>query len=76
MLPPLQKRRNNIMAKEVWVDKEECISCGLCVDNLPDVFRYDDNGKAEAYNSSGASEDEIESEAIDQCPVGCIHWKE
>lgn len=63
------------MANEVWVDKEECISCGLCVDNLPEVFRYDDDGKAEAFNSTGASEDEIQEEAIDQCPVGCIHWK-
>jgi ferredoxin len=35
-----------------------------------------DNGKAECFDSSGATEAEIESEAIDVCPVSCIHWKE
>jgi len=64
------------MARTVWVDQEECISCGLCVDNLPEVFRYNDEGKAEAFDSAGAGEEEIQSEAIDQCPTECIHWKE
>jgi ferredoxin len=64
------------MAKSPWVDQDECISCGLCVDNLPDVFRLADNGKAECYNPGGATEAEIQSEAIDVCPVECIHWKE
>ncbi len=64
------------MARIVWVDKEECISCGLCVDNLPDVFQFDDDNKAEAYDSAGASEEEIQTEAIDQCPSECIHWKD
>jgi len=35
-----------------------------------------DNGKAECYNPGGASEEVIQSEAIDMCPVECIHWKE
>lgn len=64
------------MAKQAWVDQDECISCGLRIDNLPGVFRYADNGKAECFDSSGATEEEIESEAIDVCPVVCIHWKE
>lgn len=64
------------MAREVWVDEESCISCGLCVGNLPNVFRYADSGKAECFDPAGASEDEIQNEAIDICPVQCIHWKE
>ncbi len=64
------------MAKIPYVDKEECTSCGLCVDNLPDVFRLDENELAECYNSEGASDEEIQEEAIDICPVECIHWKE
>ena len=64
------------MARVPWVDQDVCISCGLCIDNLPGVFRYADNGKAECFDSGGASEDEIQSGAIDVCPVECIHWKE
>jgi ferredoxin len=63
------------MAKNVNVDKDECISCGACVDTCPDVFRMDDDNLAEVFNPNGASEDEIQ-EAIDSCPVECIHWEE
>jgi ferredoxin len=63
------------MAREVWVDEEECISCGLCIDNVPEVFRFADSGKAECFDPAGASEETIQSEAIDACPVQCIHWK-
>jgi ferredoxin len=62
--------------KEVYVDQDECINCGLCTTNLPAVFRFADNGKAEAYDPDGAPEEAIQSEAIDVCPVSCIHWKE
>lgn len=63
------------MAKEPWVDQGVCISCGLCTDNVPEVFRFADNGKAEAYDPVGASEDAIQRDAIDVCPVSCIHWR-
>jgi len=64
------------MAKTPYVDKEECISCQLCVTNLPDVFRMDEDDKAECYNPTGATEEEIQLNAIDVCPVTCIHWEE
>lgn len=64
------------MEKTPWVDKDECIGCELCVSNYPDVFRMDDDGKAECFNASGATEAEIQSEAIDACPVSCIQWQE
>lgn len=63
------------MAKEPWVDQDVCISCGLCTDNVPEVFRFADNGKAECYDPTGASEEEIQNNAIDVCPVACIHWQ-
>ena len=63
------------MAKTPWVDKEECIGCELCVSSCPGVFRMDENGKAECFDARGASEEEIESGAIDACPVSCIHWQ-
>ncbi len=63
------------MQKAVWVDQDECISCGICVDSVPEVFRFADNGKAEAFDPAGAGEEAIQG-AIDSCPVSCIHWKE
>lgn len=63
------------MAREPFVDQDLCISCGLCIDNLPSVFRFGDSGKAECYDPTGASEEEIQNEAIDICPVSCICWK-
>jgi ferredoxin len=64
------------MKKTVSVDQDECISCGLCIENVPEVFRFADSGKAEAFDPAGASEVTIQKEAIDVCPVSCIHWKE
>ena len=64
------------MEKIVYVDQDECISCGLCIDNVPEVFRFAENGKAEAFESTGASEETIQQSAIDICPVNCIHWQE
>lgn len=64
------------MAREIIVDEDVCISCGLCINNLPEVFRFNANGKAECYDPEGAPEDEIQSEGIDACPVLCIHWKD
>lgn len=62
------------MAKKPYVDGAACISCNLCVDTVPEVFRLDDDGIAEVYDSSGANEVRIQ-EAIDACPVACIHWQ-
>ena len=64
------------MARIPWVNQDECISCGLCVANLPAVFRFDDSGKAECFDPGGASEDDIQDNAIDICPVSCILWQE
>ena len=64
------------MAREPLVDKDVCISCGLCIDNVPGVFQFGDDGKAECYDAQGATEDEIQSGAIDACPVSCIHWSD
>jgi len=63
------------MARTPFVDKEECTSCGLCADNLPEVFRLDEDGLAECYNAGGAGEEEIQELAIDACPAECIHWR-
>jgi ferredoxin len=61
------------MAREVYVDQDVCIGCGLCTNLVPEVFRLNDNGVSEPYNQSGSDEAKIQ-EAIDSCPVNCIHW--
>jgi len=63
------------MAKTVWIDKEQCIGCELCVNCCPGVFRMDADTKAEVFDPSGDSEETIQ-EAIEMCPVSCIHWQE
>ncbi len=63
------------MAKVPYVNQDECISCGLCVEICPEVFRLNDKDLSEVYNPAGAPEAKIQ-EAIDSCPVQCIQWKE
>jgi ferredoxin len=63
------------MAKIPYVDKDVCIGCQICVTSVPEVFRMDDSNLAEVYDPEGASEKAIQ-EAIDSCPVSCIHWEE
>jgi ferredoxin len=54
--------------------EEECIACGACEDLCPEVFRLNEVlGFAQVINPGGGSEDKIE-EAMDACPVQCIHW--
>ena len=62
------------MAAKVYVDQEICIGCGLCVSIVPEVFRLNDAGVSEVKNQAGAGEAKIQ-EAIDSCPVNCIHWR-
>ncbi len=64
------------MNREAKVDQDMCIGCGICADNLPDVFHMDSNGKAECFDPGGATEEEIQLQAIDLCPVTCIHWQQ
>ena len=62
------------MAKIAFVDQEECTGCGLCEEVCPEVFRMNEDDVSEVYAAEGASEDKIQ-EAIDGCPVECIHWE-
>jgi ferredoxin len=64
------------MARRVYVDDEECIGCGSCEEICPDVFVLnEDTEKAEVINPEGGPEDLIE-EAMEACPVECIHWED
>jgi len=64
------------MGKAVYIDEEECIACGSCVEICPEVFQMREDGeKAVVLKPEGGPEDLIQ-EAIDTCPVSCIHWED
>lgn len=56
---------------------EGCISCGACVAACPEVFRFDEDGIAQAYASQVPPECEAAAtEARDACPVSVIDIEE
>ena len=59
------------MAKNVKVDAELCIGCGLCVSLAPDCFKLNDSGKSEVIGENCADEAKCQ-EAVDSCPVRAI----
>ena len=52
------------MAKKVYIDEEECIGCGSCVEICPEVFQMKEEEKAEVIKPEGGPEDMVQ-EAID-----------
>jgi ferredoxin len=63
------------MSKIPYVDQDECTGCGLCEEVCPEVFQLNEDDVAEVHDPEGAPEEQIQ-EAIDSCPVECIHWQE
>lgn len=54
------------------VDKEGCISCGLCVSTCPEVFAFDEDGIAEANGKLTDSNFASAESARSACPVAVI----
>ena len=60
----------------VYIDEDECLGCGTCVELCPEVFELnEDTEKAEVIMPEGGPQDEIE-DAIDNCPAACIFEKD
>ncbi|TVQ14413.1 MAG: ferredoxin [Leptolyngbya sp. DLM2.Bin27] len=60
--------------KGVYVDEITCIGCRHCAHVARNTFYIEpDHGRSRVYRQDGDSEDLIQ-EAIDTCPVDCIHW--
>ncbi|KAI3795242.1 hypothetical protein L1987_37891 [Smallanthus sonchifolius] len=57
----------------VFVDEFSCIGCKNCANVCSDVFMIEeDHGRARACNQHGSPD--LVQQAIDSCPVDCIHW--
>ncbi|KAI7754884.1 hypothetical protein M8C21_025732 [Ambrosia artemisiifolia] len=57
----------------VFVDEFSCIGCKNCANVCSTVFMIEeDYGRARVCNQQGNPD--LVQEAIDSCPVDCIHW--
>lgn len=60
--------------KAVWVDEAVCIGCRYCAHVATNTFVVEPQwGRSRAVRQDGDSTERIQ-EAIDTCPVDCIHW--
>ena len=58
----------------VYVDEVTCIGCKHCAHVARNTFYIEeDYGRSRVYRQDGDTEAVIQ-EAIDTCPVDCIHW--
>ncbi|HEX3026639.1 MAG TPA: ferredoxin [Clostridia bacterium] len=55
------------------IDRSGCISCGLCPEVCPEVFRMAEDGFAEVHAEEVPAEAEAKAvEAQESCPVSVI----
>lgn len=55
------------------IDRSGCISCGLCAETCPEIFRIADDGVAEVVQETVPEEFQSAAlEAQDGCPVSVI----
>lgn len=64
----------SLRQKAVWVDEAVCIGCRYCAHVAVNTFVVEPHwGRSRAIRQDGDSTALIQ-EAIDTCPVDCIHW--
>jgi ferredoxin len=65
-----------VRQRGVYVDEPTCIGCLHCAHVARNTFYIEpDYGRSRVIRQDGDSE-ELVQEAIDTCPVNCIHWAE
>lgn len=63
-----------VRQKGVYVDEITCIGCKHCAHVARNTFYIEpDYGRSRVIRQDGDTEEVIQ-EAIDTCPVDCIHW--
>ena len=64
----------SLRQQAVWVDEAVCIGCRYCAHVATNTFLVEPVwGRSRAIRQDGDSTETIQ-EAIDTCPVDCIHW--
>jgi ferredoxin len=59
------------------VDRDACISCGLCVSECPEVFEFDEEDISTVIQDPVEAEnEECARAAADGCPTNAIHIEE
>lgn len=61
---------------KAFVDQDICIGCGLCAETVPQVFKMNDDGKAEAFAQTTETNQDAVQTAIENCPVSAIREQE
>ncbi|MGI6224838.1 MAG: ferredoxin [Peptococcales bacterium] len=61
---------------ELYVDQDLCIACGACISLCPEVYDWNDDGKADVIVEDIASDvEESAVDAKDSCPTEAIKEK-
>ncbi|MFY7800807.1 MAG: ferredoxin [Dolichospermum sp.] len=63
-----------VRQKGVYVDEITCIGCKHCAHVARNTFFIEDDYGRSRVIRQDADTEEIIQEAIDTCPVDCIHW--
>ncbi len=57
---------------KVTLDRSGCIGCGLCMETCPEVFRMNDDGRAEVHAQPDKAQEDAAREAEENCPAAVI----
>jgi len=58
---------------KVRVDPDLCIACGACISLAPEIFDWDEEGKAKAIMEEVPPDEEsVVREAVETCPTEAI----
>ena len=61
--------------KKPSVELSDCISCGVCAEVSPEVFRLNEAEYIEVTELETFPQNKV-NEAIKYCPTDCISWIE
>lgn len=60
------------MPYKIYVDRDECIGAGTCVECAPNVFALDDENIAVVLDTTADSDEDVLAAAQD-CPQLCVY---
>ena len=59
--------------KKLYVNKEACIGCGMCVSIDPEHFDFGDDSYSEVISDENIDTDDVHN-AISSCPTNAISY--